>query len=74
MKHTTLHSTAGDTEANIATTQITLPKDMEETAQTGTGQHAVIRTTGTFVRESGADSRKRHGEVGLITDSQHRGD
>jgi hypothetical protein len=66
-------TTAGTAEEDILTAQLTLPHDLRPADQTGGGPHAISQTTGTL-RESVADSRKRNGEVGLITDSQHRGD
>ncbi len=59
-------TTAGTAEDDIVTT---LPHDLRLADQT----QAITQTTETL-HESGADSRKRHGEAGLITDSQHRGD
>ncbi len=66
-------TTAGTAEDAIVTTQLTLPHDLRPVDQTDGDPHAITQTTETL-HESCADSRKRRGEAGLITDSQHRGD
>ncbi len=79
----TLQTTAGIAEDDIATTQLTLPHDIRPVEQNGGDQHSTLRRKGGLhvitwttetLHESATDSRKRHGEAGLITDSQHRGD
>ncbi len=79
----TLQTTVGIAEDDIITTQITLPHDIRPAEQTGGDPHAILHRQGGLhvitqttetPHESGADSRKRQGEAGLITDSQHRGD
>ena len=59
-------TTAGTAKDDIVTT---LPHGLRLVDQT----QAITQTTETL-HESVADSRKRHGEAGLITDSRHRGD